>query len=196
MESLLGLMAGLGLSATCGFRVFVPLLGISIAAQSGHLTLAPGFLWLGTWPAIITLGAATLCEVAGYYLPWFDNLLDTIATPAALVAGTIATASMITEVSPMMQWSLAIIAGGGAAGTTQAASVMVRGLSSTTTAGIGNPVISTVELVGSIIGTIIAIVIPVIAMILMLTFAVIIYRWIFQQKKKAPPLTGSPQKFR
>ncbi len=184
MGSLLGLMVGIGLSATCGFRVFVPLLGISIASHAGHLTLSSGFSWLGTWPAIIALGVATLCEVAGYYLPWFDNLLDTIATPTAVIAGVIATASMVTDVSPFMKWSLAIIGGGGSAGVVQFGSVVVRGLSTTTTGGVGNPIVSTTELVGSIIGTILAIVLPLLAIIILILAVVGIYRWIFREKKK------------
>ena len=79
----MALLLGIGLSATCGFRVFVPLLGMSIAAMAGHLELASGFEWIGSWPALICLAVATVLEIAGYYIPWLDNLLDTIATPAA-----------------------------------------------------------------------------------------------------------------
>jgi uncharacterized membrane protein len=184
METIMAVMVGLGLSATCGFRVFVPLLGIGIAAHGGHVTLASGFVWIGTWPAIIAFGLATCLEVAGYYLPWFDNLLDTIATPAAVIAGIVATASMITDVSPFLQWSLAVIGGGGVAGVVQGGSVVVRGLSSTTTGGIGNPVVSTTELVGSILGTILAIVLPILAILALVLFGVVVYRWVFREKEK------------
>src|SRR5438477_8925513 len=108
METVLSICVGIGLSAACGFRVFVPLLVMSIASLSGHLTLAQGFEWIGTYPALIAFSVATCLEIAGYYIPWVDNLLDSIATPAAIVAGTIATAAMVTDVSPLMKWSLAI----------------------------------------------------------------------------------------
>src|SRR5258707_766791 len=104
MDTIFSLLAGLGLSAACGFRVFVPLLVISIASLSGHLTLSPGFAWVGTWPALIAFATATALEVAGYYVPWVDNLLDTVATPAAIVAGTIVTASMVSNMDPFMKW--------------------------------------------------------------------------------------------
>src|SRR5947207_9861715 len=114
METLLAISLGIGLSAACGFRVFVPLLVMSVASLSGHLTLAPGFQWIGTYPALVTFSAATVVEIGGYYIPWVDHLLDTMATPAAIVAGTVVTAAMVSNMSPMLKWTLAAIAGGGA----------------------------------------------------------------------------------
>ena len=43
MEHLLGIFIGIGMSAACGFRVFVPLFGISLASFTGHITLVSGF---------------------------------------------------------------------------------------------------------------------------------------------------------
>src|ERR1700720_3122197 len=97
MQTLMSICVGIGLSAACGFRVFVPLLVMSIASLSGHLALAHGFEWIGTYPALIGLSVATCLEITGYYIPWLDHLLDTIATPAAIVAGTVVTASAVTD---------------------------------------------------------------------------------------------------
>ena len=166
MEELLGLFIGIGLSATCGFRIFVPLLGMSIAHHAGALSFSSGFDWIGSWPATITFGIAMVIEIAGYYIPWVDNLLDTIATPAAIVAGTIVTASMVGDVSPFLRWSLAIIAGGGIAGIIQGSSVLVRGASTVSTAGLANPLVSTGELAASILGTLISLILPTVAVIL------------------------------
>src|SRR5438105_9241668 len=104
MDALTSILLGIGLSAACGFRVFVPMLIISVAAISGHLTLAPGFQWLGTYPALLTFAVATLLEISGYYVPWLDHLLDTLATPAAIVAGTVITAAMVTKMDPLLKW--------------------------------------------------------------------------------------------
>src|SRR6516162_6641024 len=104
MDTVLSVCLGIGLSAACGFRVFVPLLVMSIANLSGNLTLAHGFEWIGTYPALITFSVATALEIGGYYIPWLDHLLDTIATPAAIVAGTVVTASMVTDLSPFLKW--------------------------------------------------------------------------------------------
>jgi hypothetical protein len=183
MKELLGIFIGIGLSATCGFRVFVPLLGMSLAHHAGALTFSPGFEWIGSWPATIAFGIAMGLEIAGYYIPWVDNLLDTIATPAAIVAGTIATASMVGDVSPFLRWSLAIIAGGGIAGIIQSTTVFARGASSTSTAGLGNPFLSTAELGASILGTLISIILPYLAIILVALILSLLLRRLF---RKAP----------
>ena len=76
METALSVILGIGLSAACGFRVFVPMLGTSIAALSGHLELSEGFGWIGTPAAAIGFGTATVIEIGAYYVPWLDNLLE------------------------------------------------------------------------------------------------------------------------
>ncbi|MDA1274751.1 MAG: DUF4126 domain-containing protein [Verrucomicrobia bacterium] len=166
METLLGLCVGVGLSAACGFRVFVPLLITSIASYSGHLTLAPSFDWIASPAAIAAFSVATLLEVGAYYVPWLDNFLDTVATPAAIVAGTIVTASFVSDVSPFLRWTLAVVAGGGMAGVIQASTVVLRGISTGSTGGLANPVFATAELGGSIFTSLGALTIPLVMLLL------------------------------
>lgn len=187
MEVILSLCVGLGLSAACGFRVFVPLLITSIASYSGHLTLAPGFHWIGSPPALIAFSAATALEIAGYYIPWFDHFLDTVATPAAIVAGTILTASFVTDVSPFLRWTLAVIAGGGAAGAVQASTVLLRGASTLATGGLANPVFATAELAGSIGTSILAIIAPLLTLVLIVVGAAFLGRKLVRLRT-APPI--------
>ncbi len=176
METILSVSVGVGLSAACGFRVFVPFLLMSVASLAGHLDLAPGFEWIGTYYALAAFGTATIVEILGYYVPWVDNLLDTIATPAAVVAGTVATAAIVSDLSPFLKWALAIIAGGGVAGIVQFGTVALRGASSATTGGLGNFVVSTGELVGAILIAIVAIVLPLLAIILVIVGCTLIFR--------------------
>ena len=182
MENILfSLAVGLGLAAACGFRVFVPMLVMSIAAQTGHLELGAGFEWIGTTPALAIFGAATVLEILGYYIPWVDNLLDSIATPAAIVAGTIVTASATADLSPVLQWSLAVIAGGGVAGTVQIGTSLTRATSTATTGGIGNPVVATGELIGSTLLAVLAILAPIIGIVLVLIFVLFSVRRILKR---------------
>lgn len=160
METILGLIIGVGLSAACGFRVFVPLLGMSLAAHSGYVTLSPGFEWLGTQEALIAFSTATVIEIAAYYIPWLDNTLDALMTPLAVVAGTLLTASLLGDISPFLKWALAIIAGGGVSAIVQGGTVALRAGSTGTTGGLTNLLVSTVELIGSILVTILAILLP------------------------------------
>src|SRR5207253_9521274 len=126
METFLSLLVGIGLSAACGFRVFVPLLLVSIASHAGHLHLSHGFEWMGSDAALIAFATATVLEVAGYYVPWVDNLLDTISSPAAVIAGTVVAASVAADMSPFLKWTLAAIAGGGIAGIGKRATDLTR----------------------------------------------------------------------
>jgi len=166
MDSLLALMLGVGLAAACGFRVFVPFFVVSLAASSGALTLADSFAWLGTPGARLVLGTASVLEVLAYYVPWIDNLLDAVATPAAVVAGTVLSAAVFTEMSPLLSWTLAIVAGGGAAGIVQVGTTALRATSTVTTAGFGNSVVSTGELVGAAGLSLLSIVLPLAGLLL------------------------------
>jgi hypothetical protein len=168
LDILMGLMLGVSLSAACGFRIFVPLLGMSIAALNGHLTLASGFEWIGTEQAFAMFAIATCLEVGAYYIPWLDNLLDTVASPAAVVAGTIVTASTVSELSPLLQWTLAVVAGGGAAAITQGLTDVTRLASTATTGGLANPLVSTMELGTSATLSALALTLPLLAGILVI----------------------------
>jgi hypothetical protein len=163
METLLSICLGLGLAAACGFRVFVPLLAICLASRAGHLEIAGGFDWLSSDAALITLSVATALEIGAYFVPWLDNLLDTVALPAAVVAGTVVTAAAVGDMSPLLQWSLAVIAGGGVAGSVQAATTVARGISSATTMGFGNPLLSFAEATGSVALSVMAVFVPFVA---------------------------------
>ena len=176
METVLAIVVGVCLSAACGFRVFVPLLVISVAAKAGFLELAEGWSWLADWPALIAFFVATVAEVAAFYVPWLDNLLDTIASPAAVVAGIVVMAACVTEMNPFLRWSLAIIAGGGAAGFTQGLSVLVRGTSTATTGGFGNFVVSSVELILSAILSVLAVVAPFVGVTMLVVVAIVGFR--------------------
>lgn len=173
MGTLLSVLLGIGLSAACGFRIFVPFLLVGIAARTGHLTLGPTFLWMAATPALIAFAVATVVEIAAYYIPWLDHVLDVLATPAAIVAGMVMTASVVTGLDPMLKWTLALIAGGGIAGTVQALTVGTRKVSLLTTGGLANPVVSTVELLGSVFLTLLAIALP------LLAFAVVAWALFF-----------------
>ena len=189
METILGIIVGVSLAASCGFRVFVPMLVMSIAVKAGQLELADGWNWIGSWPALIIFSVASLTEVGGYYIPWLDNFLDTISTPAAVVAGTIATAACVAEMSPAFQWSVAIIAGGGVAGTIQSTTVFARGASSFATGGFGNFVVATSELVMSIVMAVLAIVVPIVAAVLLVVVACFVARSVLRRRAtRAVPL--------
>jgi hypothetical protein len=164
----LSIMLGVVLAAAIGFRVFVPMLITSGAAYVGHLPLGDNFAWLASPAALIMLSVAALVEIIAYYIPGIDNLLDTLAAPAALVAGTILSAAVITDLPPTLKWTAAIVAGGGAAGLTQSLTTTLRAKSTVFTGGVGNPVIATAELGGAFLIPLLAMAAPLVAFALVL----------------------------
>lgn len=165
---------GIGLSACCGFRVFIPLLVASIGAYFKWIPVNQGMGWLGTVPAMLSFGTAAIFEVSAYYIAFIDNLLDTIAAPLAILAGTLIAATVLPvgELDPMLKWGLGILAGGATAGTIQVGSGLLRLLSTKTTAGLGNSVIASGENLAAITGSVGSLLLPVLMAIIMLAFAI------------------------
>lgn len=164
-EIVVALLLGLGLSASCGFRVFLPLLVTSLAAYFKLLPegLAYSVVWLGTLPAVITFAAAAVIEIAGYYIPVVDNFLDFIATPLSVAAGTLLTASFLQIDNELIKWGLGLIVGGGTAGIVQTGTALTRMLSSKTTLTTGNGLLATGENTLAFTGAVFAFIVPAIA---------------------------------
>ncbi|WP_250121687.1 DUF4126 domain-containing protein [Chroococcidiopsis sp. CCMEE 29] len=175
LHTLIEIILGISLSAASGFRVFVPLLALSTAAVVGHIDLPTSFDWIESPQAFAVFAVACALEIAGYYIPWFDHLLDVAATPAAILAGTVVTASLAPDMNPLVQWTLAVVAGGGTAGITKGLMNLVRATSTATSGGLANPVVATVELGAAIVLSVLALTLPVIAgivVIALLVFAI------------------------
>lgn len=185
LDTALAVALGVGLSAAAGLRVFIPPLGVNIAALSGHLSLAEELAWLGSPVATAALATAAIIEVGAYYIPWLDNLLDAIASPLAVVAGTLLTASTLGEASPFLQWALALVAGGGSAGLVQGSTVMLRGSSTAATGGLGNPLVSTGETGGAVLVTVLALVAPLLALAGLAALAIYAVRRVRARKEAA-----------
>jgi uncharacterized protein DUF4126 len=180
----LSLLVGAGLAAASGFRVFVPLLVMSVAARAGHLQLAAGFGWIASGPALTAFAAATILEIVAYLIPYIGHLLDVLAAPAAFVAGTLVTASSVIGMSPFLRWSLAIIAGGGLATLVHAATGATRAASTATTGGLGNPAVAAAEAGGSTLLSVLAIAAPVLAFAALAVLILLAWR-LFSPASKA-----------
>jgi len=186
---LLSLGVGLGLAAACGFRVFLPLLVLGAAARAHWVPLASGFEWLATPPALGAFAVATALEIGAYYVPWLDHLLDVAATPAAVLAGAVASASVLTDLPPLLRWSVAIVGGGTAAGVVQGATSLLRLGSTATTGGLGNPLVATAEWVAAAAIAALAIAVPVVALVLLGAVVFGIQRLARRAFRRSPPAT-------
>lgn len=175
----LALCLGLGLSAACGFRVFIPPFVMSLATMQGVVTPATDWQWLGSPIAVITLGLATLIEVAAYFTPWVSNALDSVELIAAPIAGMAMTAlslSMVGDIHPVMLWTLAAIAGGGTAELVEGATALTRLAAAGTTGGLASPAVGFMELLSAAVLSILAILAPVLALALVIGLA--LYCWL------------------
>lgn len=187
MESLIGVLVGIGLSAASGLRVFIPLLGLSIAGHYGILPLGGSFTWLASWQAMLAFGVAAMLEVGAYYIPWLDHALDALLAPAAAVAGTLMTASTLGDASPLLKWSFALIAGGGVSSMVHFGTSAVRAAVSLPTGGLGNPLVSSAEGIGAIALSLLAIFVPVLAFAVVLWMLYRVLRRLLRNKPSDTP---------
>lgn len=185
MDIAIGVFLGLALAASCGFRIFVPLLITNIGSLLDWVHLSNGFEWMGSWPAFAIFLTATIAEIAAYYIPWLDNALDTVSIPLASVAGTLLSVSFMTELPPMVQWTLGIIVGGGTAAIVKTAAGATRLGSSAATGGFTNWIVATAEHIASFVMSILAYLLPVImGMVAVAIFGYSIYRINLWRKRK------------
>lgn len=184
---MLGISAGLALSTAAGLRVFVPLLITSAAARLGFLTLTPGMSWLGSDAALVALATAAAVEIAAYYVPWLDHLVDMVAGPAAVTAGIIEMAAVTPELPPLVRWTIAVLAGGGVAGLAQLGTTLLRLKSSALTAGLGNPVVATTELIGAVVLAVLAFLAPILGAVVVVALLVWITRRALRRRARPRP---------
>ncbi|MEO5999074.1 MAG: DUF4126 domain-containing protein [Chitinophagaceae bacterium] len=167
---------GIALSACCGFRIFIPLLAASIAVYNGWMEVPPDMQWIGGVTAIISFSTATILEISAYYIPFLDNMLDFIAAPLAVIAGTLLASSIIpfSENEPLFRWGIGLLAGGATAGTIQLGTGMIRIFSTKATVGAGNALVASAENVVALTGTLLSFIIPIFMAILL----VILVFWV------------------
>lgn len=176
LNTLFSIALGIGLAAATGFRVFVPLLVAGLAARAGYIPLADSFQWLQSTPALIALATAAAIETIAFYIPGVDHLLDVIAGPLAIVAGVLASASVMVDLPPEAKWPVALIAGGGIAGITKTGAALFRLKSTALIGGLGNPAVSTAETAGAATISILAIVAPILCMAAALVLVIYLFR--------------------
>ncbi|MDX1365305.1 MAG: DUF4126 domain-containing protein [Arenibacter latericius] len=186
-ETILSIFLGIGLAASVGFRIFLPLFALSLAAYLNVWELNDNWEWIGSIPALITLGVATVVEIFAYFIPWVDNLLDGFAVPLAGIAGTAVMVSTVADLDPIISWTLAIIAGGGTATAIKSTSATGRIASSTTTGGIANPIIGLVETVVAVVMTVLSIFVPMLAAILVVIILLVLFKLYKKLRTKSNP---------
>ena len=184
-DTIISIFLGIGLAASVGFRVFLPLFALSLASYFNIWELNENWVWVGSLTAVVTLGVATVVEIFAYFIPWVDNILDSMAIPLAAIAGTAVMVSTIADLDPVVTWSLAIIAGGGTATAIKGAGATSRLASTASTGGLANPIVSTVETGTALVVSIASIFAPIVAAILVIIILIIVFR-IYRKLRPRP----------
>lgn len=186
----ISIFVGIGLAAATGFRVFLPMFAVSLASYFHWIPANESFQWLASLPALITTGVATVVEILAYYIPYIDNILDSISIPLATVAGSVLFASQFMGLDGVSEWALALIAGGGTAATIASGFAGTRVASTATTGGIGNHVVATTETAGASVMSIFALALPVLAFIFAIGLVILVFvfgRKIWNKFRKKDP---------
>jgi hypothetical protein len=179
---------GIALSACAGFRVFIPMLAGALAGHFNIISLPNDMEWLSSWPAIACFGTAAVAEVSAYYIPFIDNLLDTIATPLSVGAGTVLASSIlpIGDQEPLVRWGIGFLAGGSVAGTIQMGTGLLRLFSSKATLGTGNAIVATTENAAALSISALSFFIPVVIALLVIALIVWIIVKLTKRFSKKP----------
>jgi len=182
LNLLLSVATGIALAAAAGFRAFVPLLAAGLAIHFGWVEPARGFDWLGEPVVLAALGVATVAEVAAYYLPGVDHVLDLLGAPVAVVAGIVAAAGVMVGLPDWLRWLTAIGAGGAIATAGHALNAVGRAKTGAVSGGLGNPAYSTAELAASVLVSALAVILPVIAVLVLIALGA----WLLQRRRRRP----------
>lgn len=179
------LSLAVALAAAAGLRAWLPLLVAGILARLGLAELGASFGWLGSWPALALLGGATVLEVAGDKIPVVDHALDAVGTFLRPLAGTLAAAATLVHIEdPLSALVVGLIVGAPAALAPHVAKSTLRGVSTGTTAGVANPLLSLIEDGVSLLITVFAFLVPVLTLLLLALGGWLGWRWLRRKLRR------------
>ncbi|RLC67123.1 MAG: DUF4126 domain-containing protein, partial [Chloroflexi bacterium] len=159
-QAFLSLTTAFGLSTAAGLNAYIPLLVVAVLARlfPSLVTLNAPYDALSSWWVIGTLAVLLTVETLVDKVPAADTANDVIQTFVRPAAGAILFAATTNTIG--VHPVLAAICGVILAGGVHAVKAGGRPVVSATTAGIGNPIVSTIEDVISLVTSVVAIVAP------------------------------------
>lgn len=191
--TLSSIFLGLALAASTGLNTFLPLLMLAVASHfklvDANTVLSGHFAWIASPPALTALSLATIAEIAGDKIPVVDHFLDTIGTFARPAVGAFAAASVFNG-DPTTSALAGIVVGAPLAFGFHAAKAGTRAASTTTTFGIGNPILSTLEDIAAVALTAIGLAFPWLVPVVLLAIAFIMWRLFLRARKALGNVRG------
>lgn len=165
------ILGAFGLSGAAGLNAWLPLLAVGAADRFGWIELGPSYGWLSSTPALIVLVVVFVLDLVGDKIPALDSVLHAVGTFIAPASGAILFTAE-TSLSSNLPPAAAAILGAVTAGSVHAGRTVARPFVTGTTAGVGNPVVSTAEDGTSLVLTILALAVPILAFVVVLALIV------------------------
>ena len=182
------IFSAFGLSASAGLNTYMPLLIVALSARFGVFTLQEPFDVMTSWWIIALLVVLLLVEIFVDKVPAVDTINDVINSILRPAAGAIlfaASAGVVNDVSPILSMGMGLLVAGGV----HAGKMMARPVVTATTAGVGNPIVSTIEDLISAITSLLAVLIPWLVMLVAVIGIVIFLRWRIRRAERRRRLT-------
>jgi Domain of unknown function (DUF4126) len=170
---LASLCAAFGLSAAAGLNAWLPLFAGALAHRLDLVELAQPFDDLSGTGALTVLGVLTAADFVGDKIPAVDHLLHTIGTVVAPASGAALFAGQ-TGIDTDLPTLAAVLLGATTAESIHAGRATIRPISTATTGGLGNPVLSALEDLGALGLTLAAFIVPVLAALAVIALVVLI----------------------
>ncbi|MFF2552661.1 DUF4126 domain-containing protein [Nocardia sp. NPDC058058] len=166
-------LGAFGLSGAAGLNAWLPLLVVGIADRFGWIDLGSSYGWLSSTPALIGIGIVFLLDLVGDKIPALDSVLHGIGTLIAPASGAILFTAE-TSISSHMPPAVAAVLGAITAGSVHVGRSVARPFVTGTTAGVGNPVVSSAEDGTSLALTVLALAVPIVAFIAVLILLIVL----------------------
>jgi hypothetical protein len=179
----LSLATAFGLSTSAGLNAYIPLLVVALLARFTPLvTLNKPYDALSSWWVIGTLGVLLVIETLVDKVPAADTVNDIIQTFIRPAAGAILFAATTNAIG--LHPVVAAICGVLLAGSVHVVKAGGRPVVAVATAGLGNPVVSTIEDVVSFVTSLLAIVAPYLVLALIVIAAGLITWWAVRRRRR------------
>jgi len=182
-NAFLSLATAFGLSTSAGLNAYIPLLVVALLARFTPLvTLNKPYDALSSWWVIGTLGVLLVIETLVDKVPAADTVNDIIQTFIRPAAGAILFAATTNAIG--LHPVVAAICGVLLAGSVHVVKAGGRPVVAVATAGVGNPVVSTIEDVISFVTSLLAIVAPYLVLALIVIAAGLITWWAVRRRRR------------
>ncbi|UCC61628.1 MAG: DUF4126 domain-containing protein [Anaerolineae bacterium] len=183
IDAITGLATSFGLSTSAGLNAYLPLLIVALAARfTDWITLNEPWNALTSGWVIALLAVLLAIEVVADKIPAVDHANDVIQTLIRPAAGAIlfaASSNVVADIHPALAMACGVIVAGGV----HVVKATTRPAVTATTAGVGNPVVSTLEDITSAMVALLSILIPTLIALFLLFLLVVMAGWYWRRTR-------------